>query len=86
MDKNEKTIKQVLEINNIESVIVAWGTNKASLNGKYKETINKVLQIINHFNKPIFAMRFKATANPWHPRNWENSFELDLYEWTISDV
>lgn len=84
MIKNFEAIDTLLDIDNIEDAIIAWGTNKAGskYDEDYKENIEIVLNKLNTENKRVFAMRFASSKNPWHPRNWEESFELELYPWT----
>ncbi|WP_051556516.1 DUF1643 domain-containing protein [Alkalihalobacterium bogoriense] len=82
MIKNYEAIDKILD--NIEEVIVAWGTSNTSskYDEDYETNIEKVLENLNNANKSVFAMRFASSNNPWHPRNWEESFDLELYRWT----
>jgi len=83
MIKNFEAMDSLLDNNSIEEAIVAWGTNNAGskYDENYEENINKVLDKLNKANKRVFAMRFVSSKNPWHPRNWEESFDLELYPW-----
>ncbi|PKQ89409.1 hypothetical protein CXK86_20395 [Paenibacillus sp. BGI2013] len=89
MNKNKQTIDEILDRNpRIKHVIIAWGANKSKLKGQYKDTIAEVLEIVNKYEKTIFAMRFISSNQPWHPRNWggeDSGYQLELYEW-MTDI
>lgn len=83
MIKNFEIMDTLLDNSDIKEVIVAWGTNNAG--SKYEEdyetNVEVVLEKLNNANKRVFAMRFVSSNNPWHPRNWEEGFDLELYPW-----
>lgn len=82
MIKNFKAIDSLLE--NVEEAIIAWGTNNTSskYDKDYESNIEIVIDKLNKAKKRVFAMRFVSSKNPWHPRNWEESFDLELYRWS----
>lgn len=86
--KNDQYIKAVIEgiiKSDIEivDIICAWGSHEENQQGKecFANRVNRVLDLINEANIIPKAMRFKSSINPWHPRNWEKNFELELYSW-----
>lgn len=82
MKKNFKVIDTLLDT--VTEVIVAWGTASTSsrYNNDYENNIKIIIDKLNKTNKKVFAMRFASSKNPWHPRNWEDNFDLELYTWT----
>jgi hypothetical protein len=81
MKRNADALETLYKKTN--DVIIAWGTNNtgAKYNNSYENIIKVLLDKFQEANKNIYAMRFVSSKNPWHPRNWEESFDLELYEW-----
>lgn len=81
MERNSEALKTLYKKTN--DVIIAWGANNAGskYNHNYEGVIESLLDELEKANKNIYAMRFVSSKKPWHPRNWEESFNLELYEW-----
>jgi hypothetical protein len=81
MLKNFNAIDTILD--NIDDAIVAWGTSSTSskYDDDYENNITIIKDKLNKANKRVFGMRFSSSKNPWHPRNWEENFDLELYPW-----
>lgn len=82
MKRNSKALESLYKETN--DVIVAWGTNNNTgnkYNNNYESIVESLLYKLKEANKNIYAMRFVSSKNPWHPRNWEEGFKLELYEW-----
>lgn len=81
MEKNSQALEGLLK--NINDIIVAWGTNNAGnkYRKNYENTVKLLSDKLNEANKNVYAMRFISSKNPWHPRNWEKGFNLELYPW-----
>lgn len=79
MEKNAQILDTLLE--SVDEVIAAWGTNNtgSKYDKGYEDVIGQILETLNKKNKDVYAMRFVASKNPWHPRNWEENFNLELY-------
>lgn len=81
MNKNFVIIEET--ITKVDEIIVAWGAyhQGEKYEDAYINEISKITEIVKIHNKKMYAMKFNSSLSPWHPRNWEKSFELDLYEW-----
>lgn len=81
MEKNSQALEGLLK--NIDDVIVAWGTSStgSKYEENYRNTVRSVSNKLTRANKNVYAMRFVSSRNPWHPRNWEEGFNLELYLW-----
>jgi hypothetical protein len=82
MQRNYDAIDKILD--KVDDAIVAWGTNNTGhkYNNEYENNIKLILDKLTKAKKNIFAIRFTSSKNPWHPRNWEESFNLETYPWS----
>ncbi|OBR96723.1 MULTISPECIES: DUF1643 domain-containing protein [Clostridium] len=80
MKKNLQVLDTLLK--KTDEVIVAWGTSsKGKKCEQSYKSITKILSDkLSETKKKVYAMRFISSKNPWHPRNWEEGFNLELYE------
>lgn len=67
----------------ITDIIYAWGSYTDNLKGQsdFDERIEEVKDIVRRGGRKAMAVRFSSSTNPWHPRNWEGNYTLELYEW-----
>lgn len=82
MQQNYDAIDKILD--KVDDAIVAWGTNNTGhkYDNEYENNVELILDKLNKANKNVFAIRFTSSKNPWHPRNWEESFNLEMYPWS----
>ncbi|MDW7670552.1 MAG: DUF1643 domain-containing protein [Bacillota bacterium] len=81
MNKNERVIQELL--GETDDVIIAWGATDLGIqaNESFKQQSENLKNVFKNRQKNIFAMRFHSSESPWHPRNWEKGYELELYRW-----
>jgi hypothetical protein len=82
MKKNHLALESLSK--DIDDVVIAWGTNNTGhkYDDYYESIVKELLDELYKDNKNVYAMRFVSSKNPWHPRNWEENFELELYKWS----
>lgn len=79
-EDNDKVIKETIE--NVEDIIIAWGTSPKGMKRSYKERVEEVLRFFKDKNLYYVLEDYHESLYPRHPQVWaSDAADLKLEPW-----